>query len=139
MHEVARILAPGAPIEITVPNARGMGRLDELNMFRYLHDTSGRSGPSSKLAEVGWRRHYDDAELTTMMIRAGFKGLRTQAVGLGLREPRVFRDAIIGPLAKRRSPFGRFGTDDATGHVDRRFTVLAQLGAHIVATATRVE
>jgi len=128
MREAARILAAGARIEITVPNARGLGRLDWLNALRYLRDTSGCGGPIPKLAEIGWRRHYAPAELAEMMVRAGFQNIRIQRVGLGPLELRMFRNGMIGRLARRRTP---------TSHLLGNFSIAAILGARIVATATR--
>ena len=136
MLEAARVLAPGARIEITAPNTRGLGRLDGLNAFRYVRDTMRRGAAASELAEVGWRRHYSAAELTGMMVRAGFQSITVQTAGVGLREFVRFGDALIQSLGGKTAN-AAFGQCRITNQAGGQLLIPAKLGASIVASGIR--
>jgi SAM-dependent methyltransferase len=133
LEELARIMTPGGRVELAVPNARGFGRLDGLNSYRYLRDTTERGVPVELLVEVGWRRHYHAGELESMMMHAGFRDVAIRSVGMGFAELRAFGAALVGRMA-----VGEVETPQPVSSATTRVTrVPANLGARLVATAYR--
>lgn len=137
MCEVARILAPGGSIAITVPNTHGLGRFDGLNAYRYLRDTRGRGHLTADLAETGWRRHYAPRELSDMMRHAGLQQVTIQSEGWGLQEIGTFAGALLGRLPGRAALHSPSEQPASTGRPGRHLSVPAQLGSRILATAIR--
>jgi hypothetical protein len=81
--EVARVLAPGAGLSLSVPNTRGVGRLDWRNIHRYAADVTGRLELLPELAESGWRRHYTAGEIASLLGEFGFRQIITRSTVRG--------------------------------------------------------
>jgi SAM-dependent methyltransferase len=133
MTEIARILAPGARVEVAVPHRHGLGRLDGLNAYRYLRDATGRGAPVQLLTEIGWRRHYDIDELESMMTKAGFSEVNVRTVGLGLHEIGALAAALNGGEPATRAQDSSANRWPAAGSI----RIPANLGAQLVVTAIR--
>jgi hypothetical protein len=137
LAEVARILTPGAPIWIAVPNRRGLGKIDRLNAYRYLRDTTGRGSPMPSLAEVGWRRHYTPVELTAMLMEAGFREIVIRTVGAWIGDASSFGVSLSRETVEGRSEDAVKRIRGKSQAISRSIRIPTNLGARIVASAVR--
>jgi hypothetical protein len=68
--ELARVVRPGGHVEIQVPFAGPLAWLDAFNLYHYLIEVSRRGSLPRETDEVGWRRHYALADLTSLLSPA---------------------------------------------------------------------
>lgn len=68
--ELARVVRPGGHVEIQVPFAGPLAWLDAFNLYHYLVEVSRRGSLPRETDEVGWRRHYGLADLTSLLSPA---------------------------------------------------------------------
>jgi len=67
----AHLLAPGGSLTIRVPVEGPVAWLDAFNVFRYVQDVTGLGKQPLETKMKGWRRHYRQADLEEMLVRAG--------------------------------------------------------------------
>ena len=103
LAEIARILAAGGQLLLTVPNASGFGRLDVMNLYRYFSDITHLGDELPELSETGWRRHYTPAELEEMVNLAGFRQVHLRSGGMVGNEIRTARALVRRVLLSDRS------------------------------------
>ncbi|MCC6943742.1 MAG: methyltransferase domain-containing protein [Thermomicrobiales bacterium] len=82
VRECARVLRAGGILRGCVPNARGFGAFDSINVMRYARDVIGRGPALPELAESGWRRHYAGGEVASLLHESGFEEIEIASVGL---------------------------------------------------------
>jgi SAM-dependent methyltransferase len=88
--ELARILAPGGRVRVRVPATGPLAGVDSLNLQRYLVDVSRRGERPPEIAELGWRRHYGEADLTAMFNPDELRVVSLTRRGLALGEVATF-------------------------------------------------
>ncbi|MBX3070284.1 MAG: hypothetical protein KF883_07325 [Thermomicrobiales bacterium] len=81
LRECARVLRAEGILRGLVPNARGFGIFDSINVMRYARDVIGRGPALPELAESGWRRHYAAGEMTSLLRESGFAEVEIASVG----------------------------------------------------------
>lgn len=110
LHELGRILRPGACLHLTVPAAGPLAGFDALNLFHYLVDVTKRGHRPVETDEIGWRRHYRRRELVDLLAAAGFTVRAHRTHGLALAELADFGCRVVEQWLLRRdrlSPLGR--------------------------------
>ncbi|MBA2276810.1 MAG: methyltransferase domain-containing protein, partial [Chloroflexia bacterium] len=86
LAELARVIRPGGRLTLRLPAAGPLAWLDELNLYRYLVETSHRGHAPRQTLPIGWHRRYTRADVVDMLKRAGFQPSSTRRVGIGLAE-----------------------------------------------------
>jgi SAM-dependent methyltransferase len=71
LAEIGRVLTPGGILILAVPATGPLAGFDALNLNRYVVDISRRGFRPIETWEIGWRKHYSEADLRTMVERAG--------------------------------------------------------------------
>jgi len=84
--EIARILRPGGTVSLRVPSTGPLAGFDAYNLFRYVADVTGRGPRIFEVAELGWRRHYPEAEIVAMFGTERFEVQSSRRGGLALSE-----------------------------------------------------
>lgn len=87
--ECYRVLLPGGSIQGVVPNMRGLGVLDSINLMRYARDVIGHGPALPELAESGWRRHYAIEDLQLLLSDSGFSEIQIRSCGIASSELRL--------------------------------------------------
>ena len=95
--EIWRLLRPGGTVTLRVPSTGPLAGLDAYNVFRYVVDVSGRGPRVFEVGELGWRRHYAEAEIVEMFGVDRFSVRTSRRSGLALSE--LVR--LVGHLAFR--------------------------------------
>ena len=84
--EIWRLLRPGGTVTLRVPSTGPLAGLDAYNVFRYVADVSGRGPRAFEVGELGWRRHYAEAEIAAMFGPERFVVRASRRSGLALSE-----------------------------------------------------
>ena len=87
LAELARVLAPGGTLRMTVPASGPLAWADARNTYRYVVDILGRGNTPNETLPTGWNRHYGAGDVDAMLADAGFRDIRLERVGIGLAEP----------------------------------------------------
>jgi len=85
-EEIGRILRPGGTVSLRVPSTGLLAGLDAYNVFRYVADVTGRGPRIFEVAELGWRRHYAEAEIVAMFGVERFVVGSSHRTGFALSE-----------------------------------------------------
>ena len=84
--ELWRLLRPGGTVTLRVPATGPLAGLDAYNVFRYVVDVSGRGPRVFEVGDLGWRRHYAEAEVIAMFGPERFTVRSRRRSGLALGE-----------------------------------------------------
>jgi SAM-dependent methyltransferase len=84
--ELARIVAPGGIIRLAVPAVGPLAVLDAFNLHRYLVDITKRGLRPFETANIGWRRHYGEADVCKMFAPGGFSIVECRRSGIAASE-----------------------------------------------------
>jgi SAM-dependent methyltransferase len=95
IYEFARIVKPGGSLIIRVPNESPTAGFDAFNLCRYLADSTHVGSRPPETDELGWRRHFREREIATMLESAGLRVVESRTTGTGL--PELFQlSAMVG-------------------------------------------
>lgn len=84
--EIWRILRPRGAVTLRVPSTGPLAGLDAYNVLRYVADVTGRGPRAFEVGELGWRRHYAEAEIVEMFGTERFTVRDRRRGGLALSE-----------------------------------------------------
>lgn len=118
--ELARVLKVGGHLIVRVPQQGRLAALDALNLYRYTREILGRGEIPPESLPIGWRRHYDQADLDVIFYRPDLVVTSIASGGLGLGEvlywPALVLTRSVLPrpsLAQRlRGAYARLGDLD---------------------------
>jgi SAM-dependent methyltransferase len=138
LAELARLISPGGTLALALPASGPLAWYDTLNTYRYVCDIIGRGNAPDATFPTGWNRHYSEDDATTMLIDAGFTGIRIERVGLGLAEMPQMAGLMIGNflLRRRDAELRLHPLRRAFEHVDVRLRA-PRIGTTLAITATR--
>lgn len=71
LAEIARVLRVGGKLTLRVPSTGPLAGFDSYNLSRYLVDVSHHGVRPHEPNEIGWRKHYSEADLRAMAANAG--------------------------------------------------------------------
>lgn len=71
LAEISRVLGPGGALTLRVPAAGPLAGFDALNLHRYVVDIARRGRRPVETWEIGWRKHYSEADIHGMLAKAG--------------------------------------------------------------------
>ena len=86
INEIARILKLGGKLLVRVPNEGATAGFDAYNLCRYLSDGTHQGERPPETDELGWRRHFREREIATMLESAGLRVADLRTTGTGLAE-----------------------------------------------------
>jgi SAM-dependent methyltransferase len=73
LAEIGRALAPGGTLTLRVPAVGPLAGFDALNLTRYVVDIARRGRRPVETWEIGWRKHYSEADIRGMLAKAGLE------------------------------------------------------------------
>jgi SAM-dependent methyltransferase len=85
-RELARVTAPGGRVNLRVPATGPLALLDAYNLHRYLVDTTHRGLRPFETADIGWRRHYREADLVDLFTPLAFTLIDCRRSAVGFSE-----------------------------------------------------
>lgn len=138
LAELARVLAPGGTIRLSLPASGPLAWLDARNIYRYITDIVGRGDTPNDPLPTGWNRHYSLDDAREMLCDAGFTDIDITCVGIGAAEPIQLAGLIAGNFlfGKRDTELRLHPLRTAMERVDRNIRVPA-VGTMLAITAAR--
>jgi hypothetical protein len=86
MAELARVIAAGGEIRLTLPASGAFAWLDTMNMYRYIADISKRGHAPDAALPTGWNRHYSPENIAALLGDVGFANISVQRACYALDE-----------------------------------------------------
>lgn len=113
MAELARVIAPGGEMRLTLPASGALAWLDTMNMYRYIADISKRGHAPDAALPTGWNRHYSPEDIATLLGDAGFANVAIQRSCYALDEiaflgTMMWRNWIRGERGAELETFAKF-------------------------------
>lgn len=138
LAELARVLAPGGALYMTLPAGGPLAWLDARNLYRYAVDIMGRGETPDDTLPTGWNRHYGESDAVAMLDDAGFADIEIKRVGIALAEPPQLAGLLIGNflLGDRDAEIRLHPLRCIMERVDTRIPMPA-VGTHFAITARR--
>ena len=85
-RELARVTMPGGTITLRVPAAGPLAVFDAFNLHRYLVDTTKHGLRPFETADIGWRRHYSENDVTGLFDTTLFQVIAQRRSGVAASE-----------------------------------------------------
>ncbi len=86
VDELARVSRVGGQLVARLPRRGRLAALDALNLYRYVSELTGRSDILPEAEPIGWRRHYEESDLTAVFATSGLVMTNIERGGYGLGE-----------------------------------------------------
>lgn len=112
--ELARVIAPGGELRLTLPASGLLAWVDALNLYRYAVDIGKRGDAPDATLPTGWNRHYTHDNVRHLLDEAGFVDIQVHAANytdreIGLLATLVLRNWVGGDREAEVEAFPRFG------------------------------
>lgn len=85
-RELARVTVPGGIVTLRVPANGPLAVFDAFNLHRYLVDTTKHGLRPFETADIGWRRHYSEADIIELFDPDLFQVVTQRRSGVAASE-----------------------------------------------------